>query len=306
MNQLSAEIFANYQMRKTKAQKSKFIELMQEHFPALIVQEGGFPKNRNLIVGDVATAKYVLTAHYDTCARLPFPNLLTPKNILLYILYQFALVIPFLLISFVIGCVFTRLIPSSALASALSFIATMGIIIWIFFLGKPNEHTANDNSSGVITLIELMDSLSEQQKRETAFVFFDNEENGLLGSAYFRKQYKKQMKEKLLINFDCVSDGEHIVVVQNKQARRLHGAALDAAFVSRDGKIAYKEPSSKLFYPSDQVGFPRAVAVAAFNKKRFVGLYLARIHTAKDTVFDETNIKYICESMRSFYDMTEK
>ena len=36
------------------------------------------------------------------------------------------------------------------------------------------------------------------------------------------------------------------------------------------------------------------------KKTRFLGLYLDRIHTKKDTVMDETNIAYICEGMERF------
>ena len=61
----------------------------------------------------------------------------------------------------------------------------MNLLFTVFMGGKPNKHTANDNTSGVITLLELMNRLSPEQKERTAFVFFDNEENGMLGSAFF-------------------------------------------------------------------------------------------------------------------------
>ena len=98
MTELSQAIFDNYQIRKSRKQKDRFIALMQSHFPEMTVQEGGFPKNKNLILGDVREAEVVLTAHYDTCARLPFPNLITPKNIFIYLLYSIAIIIPYVLL----------------------------------------------------------------------------------------------------------------------------------------------------------------------------------------------------------------
>ena len=77
MTELSREIFENYQVRKTKKQKDTFIRWMHAHIPGLQVQEGGFPKCRNLVLGDPEKAKVILSAHYDTCARLPFPNFIT-------------------------------------------------------------------------------------------------------------------------------------------------------------------------------------------------------------------------------------
>jgi hypothetical protein len=48
-------------------------------------------------------------------------------------------------------------------------------------------------------------------------------------------------------------------------------------------------------YPSDQAGFPVGVGVAAMKKKRFVGLYIDRIHTIRDTVMRQENIRYLTE-----------
>ena len=98
MTELSREIFDNYQVRKTRKQKLAFEELLQKHIPSLQVQESGFPKCRNLVIGDPEKAKVILGAHYDTCARLPFPNFITPKKPLLSILYSILIVIPPLLL----------------------------------------------------------------------------------------------------------------------------------------------------------------------------------------------------------------
>ena len=80
MTELSREILENYQVRKTKKQKNAFIAFMQAHISHMQVQEMGFPKSRNLVIGDPESAKVILGAHYDTCARLPYPNFITPKK----------------------------------------------------------------------------------------------------------------------------------------------------------------------------------------------------------------------------------
>jgi Zn-dependent M28 family amino/carboxypeptidase len=162
--------------------------------------------------------------------------------------------------------------------------------------GKPNPHTANDNTSGVITLCELIATMSEEQKAQTAFVFFDNEENGLLGSSFFRKLHKKDgLGKKLMLNFDCVSDGDHMLFVLSKPAMKAYGEAMTAAFPSTAEKTVYIEKSSSTMYPSDQAGFPMGVGIAAMKKKKFVGLYMNRIHTIKDTVFQEENITFFVD-----------
>lgn len=299
MTALSRLIFEQYQTRKTKKQKSAFIELMKEHFPDITVQEGGFPKCRNLIVGDVENAKVILTAHYDTCSRLPFPNLIAPKNILLTLLYSVLIIVPLIamivLANWIVGMYTNNFIVRYSVSLVL-YLAFMLLLL----SGPPNKHTANDNTSGVIVLCELIGILTAQQKEKVAFVFFDHEETGLLGSTLFHKRYKAVMDDKLLINFDCVSDGNHIMVSANKSARNSYGDQLKAAFLPTEEKSILFTRSERTYYPSDQIGYKKSVAIAALKRKRFFGFYMNRIHTSRDTQFDKRNITLLCDSILRF------
>ena len=143
-----------------------------------------------------------------------------------------------------------------------------------------------------------MSCLSPDQKSRVAFVFFDNEENGMLGSAFFAKKYKHCMADKLVINFDCVSDGDTLLIIRSKKARTTYGEAIEAAFGPAAEKTIRLEKSATTLYPSDQLQFPCHVAVAAMKRARFIGLYLDRIHTKHDTVFDARNIEYLTQSAR--------
>ena len=95
MTTLSELIFSDYQVRKTKKQKLRFIELMQSRFPELRIEESRILHNRNLVIGDMERARVILSAHYDTCAALPFPNFIMPKNIPITVLYSLLICIPF-------------------------------------------------------------------------------------------------------------------------------------------------------------------------------------------------------------------
>ncbi|MCI8709040.1 MAG: hypothetical protein HFG99_04590 [Dorea sp.] len=103
MIKLTNEIIKNYQIRKTKKQKTEFIELLRAHFPEMRIESGGFLKCRNLVIGDVESAKVVFGAHYDTAAALPIPNLLFPKNPLLFVLCQFLIVVPMIFFMLAVG-----------------------------------------------------------------------------------------------------------------------------------------------------------------------------------------------------------
>ena len=53
----------------------------------------------------------------------------------------------------------------------------------------------------------------------------------------------------------------------------------------------------RAFYPSDQWGFPKALALAALKRRRFFGAVIDRIHTRRDTILEEKNIEYIVEGL---------
>ena len=298
MLDISKTILEKYQVRKTKKQKTEFINFLQDHYPnQFVVEEGGFAKNRNIIFGDIEKADIILTAHYDTQAVLPFPNFLTPKNIFIYILYS-------VLVSFVFVAIpmflFDMIVISIFNNPVIIFISNYLILIfffWMLMFGIDNKHTANDNTSGVITLLEAMNI--DEIKEKAAFVFFDNEELGMLGSAFFNKKHKNQLKDKLIINFDCVSDGNYIMFVYNKYAKKYKNT-LETSFISDNQKEAIITSSKTTFYPSDQMNFKTTIAVAAFNKNKFLGYYVDKIHTNKDTVFDENNINFIVDGLKTF------
>ena len=291
MTEFSNTILSDYQVRKTKAQKARFIEFMQKTFPDMKVERGGFGKNQNLILGDPKTAKVIVGAHYDTCAALPFPNFITPKNLLVYILYNLILLLPMIVL---IG-VFT------ATSNTLYYFAGMLYAILLFVVmiaGKPNEHTANDNTSGVVALCEIWDALTEEERAKCALVFFDNEENGLLGSSFYRSSHKKEVKDQLMINLDCISDGDYLMVIKNAAAKKRYGGIVEGAFEATEGKEMIHTDSSTTIYPSDQANFPVSVAIAALKKNKVVGYYMDKIHTKHDVNFDERNIDIISAGVK--------
>ena len=128
--------------------------------------------------------------------------------------------------------------------------------------------------------------------QKVAFVFFDLEEVGLVGSTAFSFKYHKAMKQKLLLNFDCVSDGENIIFAVKRKAKK-YAPLFKEAFESNQN-INVEVLTKGVFYPSDQANFNCGVGVAALKKtKRFNILYMDRIHTNRDTVYSEQNIEFL-------------
>lgn len=304
MTETTKTVLQSYQVRKTKKQKAAFaayVREIAEQNGYLYTEEKGMFGAKNLIVGDALSAKVLYTAHYDTCARLPFPNFITPKNFLIYLLYQLLitalLLLPSALVMTLLPAVLCLVgIPAEVALPASMLLAYLALLFMLCLLmaGPANKQTANDNTSGVTVLLDTLQAMPPELRTKCAFVFFDLEEAGLFGSASYRSAHKGQTNGQLVVNFDCVSDGDRLLFVLRKGARA-HADALAAAFPQTEAlqcEIAHRG----VFYPSDQANFPQGVGVAALKySKRFRVLYMDRIHTKRDTVYQEENIAYLTD-----------
>ena len=301
MTETTKTVFEKYEVRKTKKQKNAFIDYVKSVADTQGYEfrtEKGYLGAKNIVVGDPDKARVVYTAHYDTCAVLPFPNFITPKNIWIYLLYQIAvcallMFLPLYALGFAIGSVAAMMeadiFALTPFFDLLEYALLIGILV-LLVAGPANKHTANDNTSGVTVLLDLMTAMPTEERSKAAFVFFDLEEAGLFGSAGFASKHKNSMKDKLLVNFDCVSDGENMIFAVNKKAQK-YVDPLSEAFAD-SGDISVEIASKGIFYPSDQANFPCGVGVAACRKKRGI-LYLGRIHTPRDTVYEQKNIDFL-------------
>lgn len=302
MTQSTRVIFEHHQVRKNKKQKAAFAayvrEIATQHGYSYAEEKGSFGAN-NLIVGDAKHAKVIYTAHYDTCARLPFPNFITPKNFLVYLLYQIVIslliLIPPFLALFGLPTALTLAGMDFAVAFSIGYLmfwVAMIAVFWLILAGPANKHTANDNTSGVTLLLDIMQQTPEELRGQLAFIFFDLEEMGLFGSAGYRSRHKKDTQNTLLINFDCVSDGDHLLFALRKGAKP-YADAIKRAFPSTP-TLTVEVLSRGVFYPSDQINFPCGVGVAALKQSRIGLLYMDRIHTSRDTVYEQKNMDYLC------------
>ena len=303
MTETTKIIFEKHEVRKTKKQKAAFIDFVrtvcEQNGYAFSTEKGNLGA-KNIVIGDPKTAKILYTAHYDTCARTPFPNFITPKNFLIYLLYQIVVSVIFMIAPVVLATYLWSLAISAMNVSEdirpimilLGFYAALIGITLLLMMGPANPHTANDNTSGVTTLLDIMTNLPEEKKQEVCFIFFDLEEMGLRGSKGFAARRGNEIKTKLLVNFDCVSDGDHMLFTLKKGARAYKNL-FEKAFPST-GTMHTEVVTKGVFYPSDQANFPMGVGVAALKKSAKTGvLYMDRIHTAKDTAYDERNISYL-------------
>ncbi len=302
------DVLTNYQVRKSKKQKQVFRDAVWEYAEKLgypvQVKSGSFGV-KNLIIGDPENAKFLITAHYDTCAWMPFPNWITPCNLLVYLAYQ--LLVVFVLIAVAVGVGFG--VSSWTSDSQVAYFACLAVY-WLLLIGMlngpANRHTANDNTSGVITVLEIARDLPESLRSQVCFVLFDLEEAGLRGSSAYRSAFKKQTEHQIVLNLDCVGDGDHIVMFPTRKMRKDNCAMelLRKSVGSFENKSISIHESGFSHYPSDQANFPKGVGIAALHKGK-IGLWLGRIHTHRDTVLEETNINILRDAILSIIGESE-
>lgn len=306
-NQIFDSLLSDYQVRKSKKQKLRFISFIHEKCIDLgmtcrVEEKRGLVKNRNIVVGDVEKARVIFTAHYDTCAWMPVPNFITPKNIFFFVLYQFLLFGAIAFICLGIAFLATLFISKEFLLPIYNIL--FFVVLLQMLVGFPNKHTANDNTSGVATLLSLMQNIPTAERDKVAFVFFDNEELGLIGSSMFKKLHKKIIANKLLINFDCVSDGDHFLFVSRKRASNSEEFPLLKSIIEEEAPLFNKNSefsnALRAFFPSDQIIYSKSIGVVALKKSSVLGLYLDRLHTSKDTRFDKNNLDFLTSSFTKF------
>lgn len=290
------DVLKLFPVRKTGKQKQAFRAWVKEYLEGLgysVSFEAGSFHSRNVVSGNPETAKYLITAHYDTCARMLIPNLITPCNLWLFIAYQILvcilLIVPTLAAGWLVGY-----LTDSFMAGYFFWMVLLWSGIALMMIGPANPSNVNDNSSGVVTLLEIAKSLPEKEREKVCFVLFDLEEAGLIGSASYRKAHKKVSDSQMVLNLDCVGDGDEILFFPaarlKKDKRRL--ASLEKICGQFGKKVISVCSKGFSIYPSDQGHFPYGVGICALNRGK-AGLYLSRIHTPRDTVLDETNVNIL-------------
>ena len=291
------DILHHYPVRKTKSQKQSFRDAVCLYLQGLgydVMVEKGKLGAQNIVFGNVQTAKFLVTAHYDTPAVLPFPNLITPCNILPFLCYQTLITALIFLAAFVPGLVLVQFGVSANAASRIWLLSLYTIFVLIL-VGPANKNNANDNTSGVVTLLEIANSIPEIHREKVCFVLFDLEEVGLVGSASYRKAHKNETDKQMILNLDCVGDGDTMMMFPTKSLRNHTEklSELKAITGAWGNKTISIREKGFAHYPSDQKNFPYGVGIAALRRSPWAGLYCSRIHTKKDTILEETNVNIL-------------
>ena len=278
-----------YQERMHSKSKSKFRDYLQTKAREVNLNYQIIPKSwfsKNVIIGNLETAEYIFSAHYDTPPRMPF---FLVSNVVVYNI----IILAFLL--GVIGATVWLDIPV-----IISFIALLLVFGYNFgFPAISNKYNFNDNTSGVLTLLYLMKKLKNSK---IVFVFFDNEEKGLFGSlglARYLHKKKLDFRIKKHINFDCVGVGNVFGLdhFNRPQLANRIKAIFDQLQI-KDYECEVRK--AKAFELSDHLAFARNTHVGIFALKRIKNkLVINNIHSHRDRQIDLNNILVLGKLMET-------
>lgn len=296
------EITRLHPIRRTSAQKQAFrdwaVAEIQRMGYSVKVEQTGKPTHHNIVIGDPEKAPMLFTAHYDTAATGLLPNVLLPKNPLLWLLYAAAQMLLWLLLAAVVALVVGALLPTSQLAKVLWIAIYVGLILLLTYGGKPNRHNANDNTSGLAAVFIMLAQLPENDREKAAFILFDNEEKGMGGSKAYVKEHLQVGYTRLAVDLHCIGVGENLLVISRKLARQHR----EFSYLQRHlESIATQKVS---FFDSlgtaaaaDWKSFKCGVGLCACKRSKLLGFYTPHLHTSRDTQADEGNITAIATAL---------
>jgi len=303
---LADRFFSKFETRARRKEKDAFLACAKEGFRELgytdaemSIQQSGLG-GKNLIIG-APDADVLFTAHYDTPGRngwLMMPCVKTVGMSLAALVGLFLFVV--LAVPGILLNIFGTDIAHYATLDLLLRLFPIVIFFGILFIKNPHNH--NDNTSGCIGVYNVATIIAENPtlRERCAFVLFDMEEQGLLGSGAFAKWRSKTYpgkEQSYVINLDCIGVGEHLILASTKKPIAEAERAKMAQFLQGEGFDTIEKTSSLLGYLSDHAKFDRGVMLAFLRRAKLGGLYIPNIHTGRDRECDLEQIERLSASV---------
>lgn len=222
LTQLNQDFGARFPRRLTRKQKESFLKALNQELQSrdfvteqTKIRHWGLP-NRSLLT-KCEKPKVIFLAHYDTPTIMPFG--ISP----IYMLFGHtrqgvsSIFLILLMVALFAFHSWLEIVGLGYWAAIYLFVISVMFVIPFFF---PNPHNAEDNTSGVLSLLALADWIADKPYKDAVqFVFLDNEEWGLIGSQALKKVWQKHghlHSDTIILNLDCVSRGRKPLVVYHK------------------------------------------------------------------------------------------
>lgn len=277
MSKMKDLLFTKYTNRFSPWRKQKFRNAIKAelefHGYDVIVEKKLF--STNLYFGNI-NSQYVLTAHYDTATNMaifyPFMKLFGAR------VGQFIAILPIVLVVLF------------APAYYLQFVTCVVLLIFIGLL-IPNRYNYNDNSSGVLTILEH--AIANKDSKDYYYALTDNEEKGLFGAKALHNFLKKNNRLGYIknINIDCVGTGNDFLLATTGPS-----VFFNQAYASCSEYLDIRKVQSKLLASDHFVFGKQGIMITKVNQAKYTNdIYIPHLHTNRDKVIDYANIDICLE-----------
>lgn len=275
MNGFAARIERDFSVRRKEKQKTEFrawlVYTLKEMGYSPKLESGEYSLSlggtmTSVVAGDPEKAKIVLAAHYDTGVREILPPMISPTRPVSFILYQALFPILVLAGSFALSLALTFPFDLPALTLPL-FLVLLAAALFYPKYGPDERATLNDNTSGIVTLLEVARTLTPRYRGEVCFLFLDGGTQAAKGAKGLRRAHPC-LKEKPVMVVDCVAEGDELLLLPGR-AGRWNGALLDAIndnFSNSEKKTCFLKTDGLITFPSDNRAFAHSVSICACRK----------------------------------------
>ncbi|MFZ0546982.1 MAG: M28 family peptidase [Candidatus Promineifilaceae bacterium] len=292
--------------RLRRKEKEQFLDELEEQLGARNLETTRlnvkYVLSNHILMTECEEPKVILTAHYDTPTIMPF--WIGAFFDLIGHTRQISGGILLLILLYVPSIVLLMLDPTNQTTVLIANLYMLLILLSLIPILIPNPHNREDNTSGVIALLTLAEWLKDKPelRKHVQFVFFDNEELGLLGSNGLKRYWDKQnypYQNAAVINLDCVTRGRIPLIVH-------HGNDVIARRIKP--YLAQHLPETKTFHLrwlpiSDNFTFRNigAVNISLVDPTKIPGGYqIPKIHSPGDNDFGVERMTALVKGLIEF------
>ncbi len=299
--------------RYTLKQRQQFLLAIGEEFIKLgyKIKFANDEKKNNartvdLFIGDIAKAKTIVCAHFDTPQKVVFPNfkyypLNGQKSFKTYWLYT---LIPNLIATLLGGIAIYSVIANNDFGGSwrpLFIFITVAVAFLLATLvskGLSNKYNLNRNTASILAILEL--ARKTKPTDDLAFILLDKGCGNNMGARMLELALPTTFDKKLFIYLDCIGNGENIVLAHKNNLAK-EAEKLKKNFKgSQDIKLKNIEDGDLAYTPA--YFFKRSITITNGYYNNTGDLYVKNTNTGADKIVDPVTIEAIGEMLANTFD----
>lgn len=300
--------------RYSQKQKQKFLIAIGQEFTQLGYsvkyandEKKGSNHSIDLFIGNLAEADTIICTHYDTGSHIIWPNYhyyplygeKTMKN------YRNVTLIPAMISTvLVVGLIYLvmYLLPFTGNAKPIFLAVSVFLgLLGISYLstGFGNKYNLNKNTASILSILEVARNLSEEDRKNIAFVLLDHGTGDNMGAQMIRQALPTTMDKRLFVYLDCIGRGENIVI-GHKSNLAINAKRLKDNYKG-EKNITLLECDAKRLTFTPTHFFTRAITVTCGNFDENKELFVDHINTGKDNFIEPENITEVANMIVRTY-----